>query len=157
MSEHDEIRKSLALAAAGALGEAEERRVLSHARTCAECSQEMESWQSIAAGLRRLPTPQPSPALIQRTRAIAEARLEEEVEARWQRSVMIFVVTFAWVLTIVSWPLVRFVTGGLLDLLHTDLNRTWMSFAGSMTLVWLTGGTAAVLLSLRQRRERRLA
>lgn len=157
MSEHDEIRKLLALAVAGALDEAEEMRVLSHARACTECSREMESWQSLSAGLRRLPTPQPSPALIQRTRAIAEARLEEEAESRWQRSLMIFVVTFAWVLTIVSWPLMRFVTGGLLNLLHTDLNRTWITFAGSMTLVWLTGGTAAVLLSLRQRRERRLA
>ena len=88
---------------------------------------------------------------------MAEARFAEEAESRWQRGVMIFVVTFAWVLTIVSWPLVRLVTGGLLDLLDPRLNQTWITFAGLTTLVWLTGGTAAVLLSLRQRRERRLA
>jgi predicted anti-sigma-YlaC factor YlaD len=157
MSDHDEIRKLLALAAAGALEEADEERVLSHARTCSECSQELESWQSLAAGLRAVPTPQPSAALIQRTRAVAEARLEEETEARWQRNVMIFVLAFAWVLTIVSWPLVRIATRGLAELLNPHLNQTWVSFAGSATLVWLTGGIAAVLLALKQRRERRLA
>lgn len=156
MSDHDEIRNLLALAAAGALDVAEEERVLSHARTCQECSKELESWNSLAAGLRAVPTPQPSAALIQRTRALAEARLEEEAEARWQRNVMVFVVAFAWVLTIVSWPLVRVATRGLAELLNPHLNRTWISFAGSATLVWLTGGTAAVLLALRQRRERRL-
>lgn len=157
MSNHDEIRKLLALATAGALDPPDEERALDHARSCSECSQELESWQSLAAGLRRLPTPQPSPALIQRTRALAEARLEEEADARWQRNVMIFVVTFAWVLTIVSWPVVRFATRGLADMLYPHFNQTWISIAGSATLVWLTGGTAAVLLSLRQRRERRLA
>lgn len=157
MTEHDEIRNLLALAAAGGLDEAEEHRVLSHARTCGECSKEMESWQLLAAGLRRLPTPQPSAALIQRTRAIAEARLEEAAEARWQRNVMIFVVTFAWVLTIVSWPLVRLATSGMEGLLDVHLNQSWISFACVTALVWLTGGTAAVLLALNQRRERRLA
>jgi anti-sigma factor RsiW len=155
MSDHDEIRGLLALAASGALNAAEEQRVLDHSRSCEECAKELESLQFLAAGLRRVPTPQPSAVLIQRTRALAEARLEEEVEARWQRSMMIFVVTFAWVLTIVSWPLVRLATGGLLQLLDPRLNQTWISFAGLTTVVWLTGGTAAVLLALRQRRERR--
>lgn len=157
MSDHDEIRNLLALAAAGALDLAEQQRVLGHARTCDECSNELESWQSLATGLRAVPTPQPSPALIQRTRALAEARLEEAAEARWQRNIMIFVVTFAWVLTILSWPLVRFATQGLADVLFPHFNQTWVGIAGSATVVWLTGGTAAVLLSLRQRRERRLA
>jgi len=157
MSDHEEIRRLLALAAAGALDAAEEQRVLDHSRSCDECAKELESWQLVAAGLRRLPTPQPSAALIQRTRALAEARLEEEAEARWQRSVMVFVVTFAWVLTIVSWPLVRLVSGGLLDLLDPHLNQSWISFVCLATLVWLTGGTATVLLALNQRRERRLA
>jgi anti-sigma factor RsiW len=157
MSEHDEIRALLALAAADALEPAEEDRVARHLRSCNACAEEAASWQSIAGQLRRLPTPQPSPALFQRARALAEARFAEDTESRWQRGVMIFVVTFAWVLTIVSWPLVRLVTGGLLDLLDPRLNQTWITFAGFTTLVWLAGGSAAVLLSLRQRRERRLA
>lgn len=157
MTEHDEIRELLALAAAGALDADEEQFVLKHARSCQECSKQLESWQLMAAGLRRLPTPQPSAALVQRTRAIAEARFQEEADARWQRSVLIFVVTFAWVLTIVSWPLVRLATSGMEGLLDVHFNQTWISVAGVTTLVWLTGGTATVLLALNQRRERRLA
>lgn len=157
MSDHDEIRALLALAAAGALEPDEEDRVAGHIRSCSACAGEAASWQSIAGRLRRLPTPQPPPAVVQRARVMAEARFAEEAEARWQRGVLIFVVTFAWVLTIVSWPLFRLITGGLLDLLDPRLNQTWITFAGFTTLVWLTGGSAAVLLSLRQRRERRLA
>lgn len=157
MSEHEEIRELLALAAAGALSAAEEELVALHLRSCDACSRHMESWQSIARDLRRLPTPQPTAALLQRTRLLAEQKLAEEAEYRWQRSVMVFVVTFAWVLTIVSWPVVRLVTGGLLSLLDPQLNRTWISFAGFTSLVWLAGGSAAVLLSLRHRRERRMA
>jgi anti-sigma factor RsiW len=157
MSNHDEIRSLLALATAGALDPAEEQRVLDHSRSCADCAKELEALQFIATGLRRLPTLQPSAALIQRTRAVAEARLEQEAEARWQRNVMIFVVTFGWLLAIVSWPLVRVVSGGLLDLLSPNLNQSWISFACVTAVVWLTGGTAAVLLALNQRRERSLA
>ncbi len=157
MSEHEKIRELLALAAAGALTNAEEEKVAQHIGSCDACSEELSSWQSLAGNLRRLPTPQPSAALVQRTMALAEARLAEEAEYRWHRGVMIVVVTFAWVITIASWPLVRLATGGLLSLLDPRLNQTWLSFAGFTALVWLGGGTAAVLLSLRQRRERRLA
>jgi len=157
MSEHDRICELLSLAAAGALERSEEERLLSHIRSCDACSREIESWNSIAASLRRLPTPQPSAVLIQRTRLLAEARLEEQSEARWQRTMMIFVVTFAWMLTIASWPLVHLLTGRLVDFFDPNLNRSWLSFAGLTTIVWLTGGIAAVLLAWQQRRERRLA
>jgi len=157
MSEHDKIQELLALAAAGALSRAEEENVARHIRSCDGCSKELSLWQSLAGNIRRLPTPQPSAALVQRTLAQAEARMAEAAEYRWQRGVMAFVVTFAWAVTIVSWPIFRLVTGGLLALVDPRLNQTWLSFAGFTTLVWLGGGTAAVLLSLHQRRERRLA
>jgi anti-sigma factor RsiW len=157
MSEHDKIRELLALAAAGALTEAEEQQVVAHLRLCSACSSEMDAWRSMAAALRRVPTPQPSPRLLQITIARAEAKLAEQGEHEWNRRVMIFVVAFAWVLTIVSWPLVRLVSGGLVSLLDPRLNQTWINFAGFTALVWLAGGTAAVLLALRQRRERRMA
>jgi anti-sigma factor RsiW len=157
MSGHERVRELLALAAAGALTAAEEEQVARHVPTCSACSQEMDWWRSMAGHLRRLPTAQPSAGLFERTRLLAEQRLAEEAEYRWLRSVMVFVVTFSWVLAIVSWPVVRLVTGGLLDLLDPRLNRTWISFAGFTALVWLAGGTAAVVLSLGQRRERRVA
>jgi anti-sigma factor RsiW len=157
MTEHDNNRELLALAAAGALTRDEEEQVARHLRSCSSCSNEMVAWQSIASDLRRVPTPQPSAGLVQRTRLRAEARLAEEAEYRWQRGVMVFVVAFSWVVTIASWPVVRLVTGDVLGLLGPSMTRPWISFAGLTALVWLAGGTAAVLLSLHQRRERRLA
>jgi predicted anti-sigma-YlaC factor YlaD len=157
MNNHEAIRKLLALLSAGALDEREEQRVTLHLRTCAECSAEFDRWNLLTGGLRGIPTPQPSPLLVQRARARAEARISEEAEYRWSRSVMAFLLLFAWVLTLLSWPLVRLVSGGLLGLLDPRLNQSWLGFAGFTTMVWVAGGAAAILLSLHQRRERRLA
>jgi hypothetical protein len=157
MSEHDEVRELLSLAAAGALESTEEERVARHIRSCALCSSALDDWRLIAGGLRRLPTPQPSRGVVERARAMAEVRLGEEAEHRWNRNVMIFLVCFAWVLTLLSWPLVRLASEGLQGLLDPRLNQAWIGFAGLTTLGWLGAGTAAILLSARQRRERRLA
>jgi hypothetical protein len=70
---------------------------------------------------------------------------------------MIGVILFAWALTLMSWPVVRLVSGGLLGMLDPRLNHAWMGFAVFTTIIWMTGGAAAVFLSLQQRRERRLA
>ncbi|MGH9744615.1 MAG: hypothetical protein ACRD59_00720 [Candidatus Acidiferrales bacterium] len=156
-SDHEKIRDLLALAAAEGLESKESERVMQHVRACAECSAELEQWQLLAGGLRQLPTPQPSPGLVQRTCARAEAQFVEEREHLWNRRVMISLVVFAWALTLTSWPLVRLLSGGFLSLLDPRLNQSWLGFAGFTSLVWLTGGVAAVLLSLHQRRERRLA
>jgi hypothetical protein len=157
MTDHDKIRELLALAAADGLDANESEQVMLHAHTCAECSAELEQWQLLARGLRQLPTPQPSPDLVQRACARAEARFVDEREHVWNRRVMISLVAFAWALTLVSWPLVRLVSGGLLSLLDPRLNQSWLGFAGFTSIVWLTGGAAAILLSVHQRRERRLA
>jgi len=157
MSDHEKIRELLALAAAGALEAGEEEQVTNHIRSCAECSAELEDWRLLASGLRHLPTPQPRPIIVERARARAEIGFAEEAERRWHRIVMISVVLFAWVLTLLSWPLVRLVSGGLLGMLDPRLNQAWLGFAVFTTFVWLAGGGAAILLSLHQRRERRLA
>jgi len=117
----------------------------------------MEQWQLLSRGLRQLPTPQPSADLVQRTCARAEARVIDEREHAWNRRVMISLVLFAWALTLTSWPIVRLVSGGLLSLFDSRLNQSWLGFAGFTSLVWLTGGIAAVLLARHQRRERSLA
>lgn len=157
MSEHDEIRELLGLAASGALEREEEERVARHIRSCALCSEELEDWRRIATGLRRLPTPQAPRGLVERARARAEARLAEEAEQRWSQGVIIFVIVFAWAITLLSWPLVRLVSGGLLGMLDPRLNQAWIAFAVLTTLAWVGGGAAAILLSLHQRRERRMA
>jgi Putative zinc-finger len=157
MNDHDKIRELLALSVADALTRAEEEQVMNHARSCAECSSELDSWRLLAAGMRRLPTPQPRPLIVERARARAEIRFAEEVENRWHRIVMIGVILFAWALTLISWPVVRLVSGGLLGMLDPRLNHAWLGFAIFTTIIWMTGGAAAVFLSLQQRRERRLA
>jgi len=154
MSEHDKIRELLALAAADALTSAEEKQVAEHVRSCIACSNELEAWRPIASELRRLPTPQPSSWLVQATLARAEAKLSEQAEHDWNRRVMIFVLSFAWLLTIASWPAFHFVSGRFWSLpLFSD---TWISFAAFTALGWLAGGVATVMLAVRQRGERRL-
>ncbi|HXN98366.1 MAG TPA: zf-HC2 domain-containing protein [Candidatus Acidoferrales bacterium] len=157
MNDHEKIRELLALSVADALTPAEEEQVMNHARSCAECSSELDSWRLLAAGLRRLPTPQPRPLIVERARARAELRFAEEAEHRWHRIVMVGVILFAWALTLASWPVVRLVSGGLLGMLDPRLNHAWLGFAVFTTIIWMTGGAAAVFLSLQQRRERRLA
>jgi hypothetical protein len=157
MNDHEKIRELLALSAADALTQAEEEQVMKHARSCAECSSELDSWRLLAAGMRRLPTPQPRPLIVERARARAEIRFAEEAENRWHRIVMVGVILFAWALTLMSWPVVRLVSGGLLGMLDPRLNHAWLGFAVFTTIIWMTGGAAAVFLSLQQRRERRLA
>ena len=156
-TEHNKIRAMLALSAADALEPNETEEVLQHVRACPQCSAEMEQWQLLSRGLRQLPTPQPSPDLVQRTCARAEARVIDEREHAWNRRVMISLVLFAWALTLTSWPIVRLVSGGLLSMLDPRLNQSWLGFAGFTSLVWVTGGIAAVLLASYQRRERSLA
>lgn len=157
MSEHDEIRELLALAASGALESEEEERVARHIRSCALCSEELEDWRRIASGLRRIPTPQAPRGLVERARARAEMKLAEEAEHRWNRRVMIFVIVFAWAITLMSWPVFRLISNGFLSLVDPGMNKAWIGFAVFTTLAWIGGGAAAILLSLHQRRERRLA
>ena len=161
MSEHEKIRELLALAAADALTAAEEKQVAEHVRSCLACSDELEAWWPIASELRRLPTPQPSSWLVQVTLARAQAKLTEQAEHDWNRRVMIFVLAFAWLLTIASWPVFHFVSGRFGSLLEpqatrTLFNQTWISFGAFTALEWLAGGVAAVMLAIRQRGERRL-
>ena len=157
MNEHDKIRELLALAAADALTSAEEKQVAEHVRSCIACSNELEAWRPIASELRRLPTPQPSSWLVQATLAGAEAKLTEQAEHDWNRRVMIFVLSFAWLLTIASWPVFHILSRRFGSLLELQFSHTWISFAAFTVLGWLAGGVAAVMLAIRQRGERRLA
>jgi len=154
---HEKIRELLALAAAGALGPEEDLLVARHRETCDECSAELERWGALTGGLRRLPTPQPRAAVVERARAQAEARLAEEIERRWQRAVIIFLALYAWILTVVTWPIFRLIAGGLLTRFEPGFNNSWFLFAVFTSLVWATGGVAAVLLARDRQQGRRMA
>lgn len=154
--EHAELRRQLALFVAGALDAEMEGRIVRHTAACSTCAADLERWRSISGGLRRLPTPQPHPALVARTRALVSAQIAERAEQRQNRTVLILLVCFAWLITIVGWPVFRFVSGGVLSLLDIRFHQAWLLFAISSALTWLAGGSAAVLLSIRRQHERRL-
>ncbi|HEY6554499.1 MAG TPA: zf-HC2 domain-containing protein, partial [Vicinamibacteria bacterium] len=65
MSDH--VTDRLGLAAAGALDPAEESRVQAHLAGCATCMAAAGQWRDLAEGLRSLPAPRPSRALLART------------------------------------------------------------------------------------------
>jgi anti-sigma factor RsiW len=157
MSEHDEIRDLLSLAAAGALSAEEEGRVARHLRECTACSAELEGWQALAAGLRRLPTPQPPAALLERVRASVEWQFAAEAEQRWNRGVLAFTLLFAWTVTLASWPIFRLVSGDMLGWLAPGFGKLWLGLVGYTVVAWLTGGVAAATLAYSRRRERRVA
>jgi len=157
MSEHEKIRGLLALAAAGALTRAEEKRVAEHLRSCIACSNELDAWQPIATDLRRLPTPQPPSWLLQATLSRVDAKVAEQADHDWNRRVITYVVAFAWLMTIASGLLFHFVSPYFESLLGQQFGHTWIGFAAFTALGWIPGGVAAVMLAFRQRGQRRLA
>jgi len=157
VKEHDELREQLSLAASGALQADEEQRVLLHAASCADCSAELAEWRLLAGGLRRLPTPQPRGEVVERALIRASIRFAEEAEHRANRRVMVFLVAFAWILTLASWPVFRVVSGWLLDWLDPRFNQNWIAFAALTCFLWATGGVAATLLARQRQSERRMA
>ena len=157
MSEHDAIRELLALAASDMLDAGEQQRVERHLAACAACAAELEGWRALTARLRRLPTPQPPAGLVERTRVRMEAQLSAESERRWNQRVMVFLVLFAWTITLASWPIVRLFSSGVASWLDLRFTNLWIGLAGYTALAWVAAGVAAVTLGLRHRRSGRTA
>jgi len=154
---HEEIHSLLALAVAGALSTSEEQQVMSHIASCSECASELEDWRLLVGGLRRLPTPQPRAAVVERARARAQMAMTEETESRRNSRMLVLLVCFAWVVTLASWPIFRMVSGGLLVWFDPRFNQTWLVFAAFTGLLWATGGIAAIFLGRHRQQERRTA
>jgi len=155
--EHAEILDQLPFFVAGLVDADDEARIARHMATCPDCAGELERWQLISAGLRQLPTPQPSSALFERTRAMVADRLAAKAEQRQNHIVLLLLVLFSWAVTLVTWPVFRFATDGLLSFFDIRFHQIWLVFAIFSAFTWLTGGSAALLLSLRRQDERRSA
>jgi len=154
---HDKVRELLTLAAAGALEENEQQMVERHIRECGECARELESWNALAGGLRRLPTPRPPAGLVERTRTLMVKHLAAEAERRWDLSLLVFAVLFAWTLTLAGWPIARLLTSGAASWLDLSFRQAWLGYAAYTAVGWVSAGAAAVILGLRHRTSRRLA
>lgn len=156
IGEHECIREMLPLTAAGALDESEQRALEQHLAACSDCAAEMENWSALAIGLKRLPTPQASALLVERTRARVAAEMAALAERRSNHWVIAFLVLFAWTVTLGTWPIVRLFTDGLLSWLDWGFNQTWFGLATYSAVIWVTAGVAAAVLGLRKQRERRV-
>lgn len=157
MSEHDKIRELLALAAAGALEPDQMRKLEAHLAGCAECARELEGWNGLAGRLRRIPTPRPPVALVERTRARMVAVLAAEAERRWNVSLLMFAVLFAWTLTLAGWPIARLLSNGAASWLDLSFRQAWLGYAAYTAVGWVTAGVATVILGVRHRTSRRMA
>jgi anti-sigma factor RsiW len=153
MSDH--VTDLLARAAAGPLDPAEASRIEAHLGGCAICAAEAAEWRRLTEGLRTLPAPQPSRALVSRTVEEVEKRLAEQSERAWTQAALGFLVAFAWTLTVVSWLFLDLMTGGLALRLGHSLGPTAAWYAAYVTAGWLTAGAAAVLLGRSARDEGR--
>ena len=157
MSEHDAIRELLPLAAADALDEKELRRVEDHLRTCAACAAELDVWQRLERGLRRLPTPQAPTLLVERTRMQLRAQLAARQEHKSNAWVLGFLVLFSWTLVLATWPVFRLLSSGTASWLDLSFQSAWIAVAGYTLLGWVVGGATAVFIALRQAAARRTA
>jgi anti-sigma factor RsiW len=147
----------LPLAAAGALDRREQARVEEHLRGCRACAARAEAWGALGDGLRDLPAPTPSPALLARTRTAVERRRAEGQERSWNRWALGFLIVFGWTLMGLAWVLLELVVGGVASYLGRPLGPTVAWFAAYLVAGWVAAAAAAVLLGRRTQEEGRLA
>ncbi|HXU19144.1 MAG TPA: zf-HC2 domain-containing protein [Verrucomicrobiae bacterium] len=155
-NDHEKLRSLLSLAASGALDPADEISVETHVRSCPECAAELEHWQALTGGLHRLPTPQLSPVVLQRTVALVREAQVARDERRATFKILAPILALSWLSTIFSWPLFELASEAL-RVLGIHFEPDWRVFAFFMIWTWLAAAVAAALLSSHQRHDRRLA
>lgn len=154
--QHEEIRAALALAAAGALDPAAQRRVEQHTDSCAQCAAALAALSSLAGGLRSMPAPAVPPGLAARAQARLRLRQGAAREERVSGAIVLFLTLFAWTVTLLPW-LVSRVIGGALVLWGIRLGHPLVLLGGSTLLAWLTGGVTVLVLLRSPRREGRVS
>jgi anti-sigma factor RsiW len=107
MSEHESIRKLLALAALGDISPEDMRRVCEHLAGCETCRGVSQDFVALGDALRGLPTPQPRAELVARVRGLAELRLARKCAGNRDAVVLAPLVMAAWIMALATWPLLR--------------------------------------------------
>jgi hypothetical protein len=114
-----------------------------------------EDLELLGSELRRLPTPMPSRALVERVRRLAHFELAGRADEKLNRLLMVFLLVFSWTISLVAFSAVRLAeTGSILDLARGS------AFSWSLTYfaaAWITGAALLVVLGLYVRKERGLA
>ena len=155
MSEHEQIRELLPLAAAGSLDADEQRRIEAHLRSCASCAAELETWRVLAGAIRRSPAPQLPANLLTRTRERLQREQATRSERRWSDAILAFLMLFGWTVSLVVWLMWRLMGGGSMVLAGVSFDSAVVWLGGTTLLAWLTAGAAAVVLALRPEGMRR--
>jgi anti-sigma factor RsiW len=107
MSEHESIRRLLALAASGDISPEDVRRVHEHLARCETCRGVSQDFVALGDALRGLPTPQPRAELVARVRDLAELSLARKRPGRRDAVALAPLVTAAWIMALATWPLLR--------------------------------------------------
>jgi anti-sigma factor RsiW len=146
MNNHDDIRQKLPLAAAGALEAEELREIQRHVHQCEACGRTLEMWAALSGGLRRMPQPAVPPGLVQRTQARILQSQTVAQSARANESLLVALGLFGWVVSLAFWVLVGQFTAGLGILPDGSLRDAFVWSLASSLFVWITAGSAAVLM-----------
>lgn len=156
MTEHEAVRATLALAAAGALEPKEQRRVDEHARECDLCRKDLETWSAYSKGLGKLPQPVAPAGMVQRTQALILQHHVEAADRRRHEWLLAALAIFGWGSGWAFWMLVRAIAGGSLYLFGANLlsGVTWSVM--SMAVAGITAATAALMLGRRREMRRSL-
>jgi predicted anti-sigma-YlaC factor YlaD len=154
---HDEIRELLTLAAAGVLSGEEQKQVEEHLQSCSECRAEFAAWSRLAGALEELPTPQAPAGLVERTRGAMERQAAVKAERRQQRWLFAWLTAFAWITTLLTWPVFQLVgtrVGEFVDLswTHMGVGGAWVFY---ILLTWTLSALAAGMLGRRRMQEER--
>ena len=157
MNEHDRMRELLALGAADTLDSAEEHELAAHLASCKECAAEMEKWRELSAALYRLPAPQAPAQLVERVRHQMVASGFAEIERRQTQRTVAWLALFAWTLALGSWPVLRALSNEAGSFLNIQFLHTWYGLFGVTVAGWVAAGTAALVIAVRHREERRFA
>jgi len=117
-----------------------------------------EETGALAAELRRLPTPMPSPALVERVRRIAHLEIASRADEKLNRLVLVFLLVFSWTLALVGFFAVRVVASGTVSVLGlAALQTSSMSWSVVyFAAAWVSGAILFVVLGVQYRRMRRV-
>jgi hypothetical protein len=112
---------------------------------------------ALEAELRRLPTPMPSPFLVERVRRLAHLELASRADDKLDRLVFAFLLVFSWTISLMGYAAVRVVGSGVASMVGIAApGSPWSWGVAYFAVTWVSGALLLAALGLHRRRERRL-
>lgn len=105
MNEHEIVLRNLSALVTGSLSTREESILREHVARCAECARQLGGWTSLSQAVKNLADPELTTRQLARITTLAQARRQEVLEKRHHRWVVIALAIYAWLLFLVSLPM----------------------------------------------------